>query len=110
MSLFTDEFRTPAAAAWTAEMLWLLNEWPEPLSGIYHLSGGGRLSRFEIGRLLMKRWGLSEALLQAGSLRDYQGPPRSPDTSLNCGKLERLLGIRFPGLGEWLEENPAEPF
>ena len=110
MSLFVDEFRCPAAAAMTANVLWKLANLRDLPRGIFHLCGGERLSRFQIGKLLLQRWGKDDSILQSGSLRDYQGPPRSPDTSMTCGRLEALLGGSLPGLRAWLEENPAAPF
>lgn len=110
MKLFVDEFRCPAAAAMTAETLWKL-ACLEPLPrGIFHLCGGERLSRHQIGRLLLKRWGLDENVLQSGSVKDYQGPPRSPDTSMKCAKVEALLDAPLPGLEQWLAANPEALF
>ena len=109
MTLFTDEFRCPIAAGWTAQTLWSLIGRPG-VQGIFHLCGGQKLSRYQIGEILVKRWGLSDVKLSGGSVRDYQGPPRSPDTSMKPQKLEVLLGTRFPGLDEWLAQNPHAPF
>jgi dTDP-4-dehydrorhamnose reductase len=109
MSLFTDEYRCPIAATWTARTLWSLLGKPG-VQGVFHLCGGAKLSRFEIGRILVRRWRLDESLLVPGSVRDYQGPKRSPDTSMKTAKLQALLGVRFPGLQEWLDQNPNEPF
>lgn len=110
MNLFVDEFRCPAAADMTANALWKLANLMDLPRGIFHLCGGERLSRFQIGKLLLQRWGKDDSILQSGSLRDYLGPPRSPDTSMTCGRLEALLGGSLPGLRAWLEENPAAPF
>ncbi len=108
LTLFTDEFRCPIAAAATATTLWRLAAHGSP--GLYHLAGGERLSRWQIGQLLASRYRRLEARLVEGSAADYPGAPRSPDTSLNCGKIERLLSVRLPGLAEWLKDNPDEPF
>jgi hypothetical protein len=45
-----------------------------------------------------------------GSLRDYRGVPRAPDTSLNSGAAQKLLSFHLPGLTEWLRAHPAEVF
>src|SRR6478672_6134942 len=39
--------------------------------------------------------------LEPASIKEYAGPPRPPDTSLNCTKAERLLGRPLAGLKEW---------
>ena len=48
--------------------------------------------------------------MESGSLRDYTGPKRSPDTSLNCAKLQARLPFRLPGLAAWLTANPDVVF
>jgi len=42
-------------------------------------------------------------------VRDYKGPPRSPDTSLDCAKIQKLLSFPLPRFSEWLRANPHEP-
>jgi dTDP-4-dehydrorhamnose reductase len=74
------------------------------------LAGRERLSRWQIGRLLAGRWPQLNPRLEAASLDDYEGPPRSPDTSLNSGKIQKLLAFALPGLTDWLAAHPEEPF
>jgi dTDP-4-dehydrorhamnose reductase len=47
--------------------------------------------------------------MQPGSLKDYRGAPRSPDTSLNCAKIQKLLSFPLPAFTEWLAAHPKEP-
>ncbi len=108
LTLFTDEFRCPISACVTARAVWRLVEQSQP--GLYHLAGSERLSRWEIGQLLAARWPQLHPRIQHGSAADYPGAPRSPDTSLDSGKIQRLLPFRLPGLSEWLAANPHEPF
>lgn len=106
--LFTDEFRSPISAAVTARAIWELAAQNQP--GLFHLAGSERLSRFQIGRLLAARWPQLNPQIEAASLKEYSGAPRSPDTSLNCAKLQTLLTFPLPGLTNWLAENPDEIF
>lgn len=100
LSLFTDEFRSPLAVADTvAAVLDLL---AVGATGTYHVAGRERLSRWEIGELVAGQHPELRGKLRADSLRRYQGPPRAPDTSLDCGKTVRLLGREIPGLLERL--------
>jgi dTDP-4-dehydrorhamnose reductase len=108
LTLFTDEFRCPIPALVTARAIWQLIEQPQP--GLYHLAGSERLSRWQTGQLLAARWPALHHRIQPGSAADYTGAPRSPDTSLNSHKIQRLLSFRIPGLAEWLAANPQEPF
>jgi dTDP-4-dehydrorhamnose reductase len=108
IKLFHDEYRSPISAAATARAVWELAA--HPRGGIWHLAGGERLSRVQIGRLLALRHPELSARLESCSLREYQGAPRPADTSLNCAKLQEHLKFRLPGLTEWLRENPADWF
>lgn len=107
LSLFTDELRNPIHAAMTARAVWTLVRKNQP--GLYHLGGREPMSRWEIGQLLAERWSPMEARMLATSLRDYQGPRRSPDTSMNSAKLQSLLDFPLLGLREWMAANPNEP-
>src|SRR5437867_1452164 len=82
LKLFTDEFRSPIPAEVTARAVWELVARNQP--GLYHLAGAERLSRFQIGQLLAARHPKLNPKIQPASLKDYQGAPRAPDTSLNC--------------------------
>jgi dTDP-4-dehydrorhamnose reductase len=106
LTLFTDEFRCPIPAEITARAVWTLISQNEP--GLYHLAGGVRLSRWQIGELIASRYPHVHPRIEPGSLRDYQGPARSPDTSLNCARIQALLPFPLPGLIEWLAEHPTE--
>jgi dTDP-4-dehydrorhamnose reductase len=108
VTLFTDEFRSPIPAIVTARAVWELVRAEQP--GLYHLAGAERLSRWQIGQLVAARWPQLAPRLVAGSLRDYLGAPRAPDTSLDCAKLQQLLSFPLPGLSQWLAAHPDEPF
>lgn len=108
LNLFTDEFRSPIPAIVTARAVWELAAQNKP--GLYHLAGSEKLSRWQIGELLAGRWPQFNPKIQPGSLKDYQGAPRSPDTSLNCAKIQKLLSFPLPSLTTWLSENPDEVF
>lgn len=106
--LYTDEFRSPIHAAVTARAVWELAL--QDVNGLCHLAGAERLSRWEIGRLLAARWPQLHPRLEPGSVRDHPGPPRPPDTSLNCARAQARLSFRLPGLTEWLAANPGALF
>jgi len=106
LRLFTDEFRCPIPAVVTAQAVWSLVRQHE--SGLYHIAGSERLSRWEIGQLLAARWPQFQARLEPASLVDYQGPLRSPDTSLNCSRAQKLLPFRLPALSQWMVTPSAE--
>jgi dTDP-4-dehydrorhamnose reductase len=108
MKLFTDEFRCPIFAGETARAVWELTT--QNRTGLFHVAGAEKLSRWQIGQLLTRRWPELEANIEPGSARDFPGPPRALDTSLNISKVQSILSKPLPGLTEWLAANPDEPF
>jgi dTDP-4-dehydrorhamnose reductase len=108
MKLFADEFRSPIPAAETARAVWDLAG--KDCAGIYHVAGAEKLSRWQIGQLLAKRWPELNASIEPASVADFPGPARAPDTSLNVSKVQKVLSAPLPGLSAWLAANPNEPF
>jgi dTDP-4-dehydrorhamnose reductase len=107
LNLFVDEFRCPIPALVTARAVWELAG--KRATGLFHVAGAERLSRVDIGRALAARWPQLTPRIKAGSLRDYSGPRRSPDTSLNCAKAQAHISFPLPRFTQWLRENPGEP-
>ena len=79
-------------------------------STLRHLAGAEPLSRLQIGQLLAERHPELKPSLESGSLREYQGAPRPPDTSLNCDKIQSRLSFALPGLSDWLQQHPEDEF
>jgi len=100
MKMFTDEFRSPIPAAETARAVWELVE--KNRAGIYNVAGAEKLSRWQIGQLLLKRWPEIKAKLESGSAKDFSGPPRALDTSLDISKAQKVLSAPLPGFTKWL--------
>lgn len=105
MKLFTDEFRSPIPAAETARAVWELVA--KNCAGIYHVAGAEKLSRWQIGQLLLKRWPEVRTEIEAGSAKDFAGPPRALDTSLNIAKVQKVLSAPLPGLSGWLARTDS---
>ena len=108
MRLFADEFRSPIFAGETARAVWELAK--KNCAGIYHVAGAEKLSRLQIGELLVKRWPEIKTKIAPGSAKGFSGPPRALDTSLDISRAQKNLSTPLPGLTEWLIANPDEPF
>lgn len=107
-TLFDDEFRCPIPAAETARAVWELVD--NNGAGIYHVAGAKKLSRWEIGELLVRRWPEVKGVVKRGPARNFPGPPRALDTSLDISKVQGMLSTPLPGLGEWLQCHPEAQF
>lgn len=93
LALFTDEYRTPASArAITRGLLLAL----EKVSGIVHLGGKERVSRYEFGLVMARVLNLPTATLKACLQADVpMSAPRSKDVSLD---ISRAIGLGYdPG-------------
>ena len=102
VNLFEDEFRCPIPAEVTARAIWEIVGEP----GIFHLCGAERLSRYEIGELIAANHPELKPRIQRGTLRDYKGSPRSPDTSMNCAKIQAKLSFELPKFSDWARAQP----
>jgi dTDP-4-dehydrorhamnose reductase len=108
VKLFTDEFRSPIPATITSRAVWELAKLGK--TGLYHIAGGERLSRWEIGKLIAARWPGLSPKIEATVLKEAQGSPRPPDISFDCSKAQQFLSFALPGLSRWLRANPEVPF
>ncbi|MSU56801.1 MAG: SDR family oxidoreductase [Pedosphaera sp.] len=106
LRLFTDEFRSPIPAAVTARATWeLINE---KETGLFHVAGRERSSRYEIGKRIAVRRPELLPQIEPASCKDFQNPPRPPDTTLNCMKAQSVLSFQLPAFSEWLRDHPNE--
>lgn len=100
VTLYADEFRCPLPAGVIARAIWELLKRERP--GLYHLGGSERLSRWDIGQVLLPWYPELTGRLVEGSSRTHSGAPRPADLSLSCEKLQSVLSFRLPGLRTWL--------
>lgn len=108
MTLYTDEFRCPIFAGETARAVWELAR--GNCAGIFHVAGAEKLSRYQVGELLLRRRPGLKGAITPGLAKNAGGPPRSLNATLDISKVQKMLSRPLPGLGQWLLENPAEPF
>lgn len=88
-TLFTDEMRQPCSAENVAEVAVELAE-RQDLSGIFHWAGREVVSRYELGRRILARFGLGEEHLQAARQADVPALANRPQRLVF--QLEPLLG------------------
>ncbi|MFT5088534.1 MAG: dTDP-4-dehydrorhamnose reductase [Candidatus Latescibacterota bacterium] len=89
LSLFTDEYRTPASARAAVQGLFLALE--KGAGEILHLGGGERISRCDFGYMLMRVFSLPAAAIVPRLQKDVpMAAPRARDVSLDNAKAKAL--------------------
>ncbi|MBI4484152.1 MAG: SDR family oxidoreductase [Acidobacteria bacterium] len=90
--LFTDQYRSPILVDWVAEVVARLLRLPEA-SGLWHLGGDQRWSRYEFGLKLAASFGLDPSGLLPIRMAEFSSlAPRGKDCSLDSTRICRLLG------------------
>ncbi len=88
LPLFVDEFRTPMSVKAAVQGIFLALK---KVSGILHLGGIERISRYNFGKLTADILGIHKARLLPYRQKDFgTAAPRSPDVSLNSTKALAL--------------------
>jgi len=106
LSLYTDEYRTPIDPESVADAVARLLAGRG--SGLFHLGGPERISRYELGRRVARIFGLPDAGIVAARQADHPGPDRrAPDVSLDSGRARRELGWKPRELDAALAESRA---
>ncbi|MDJ0735271.1 MAG: NAD(P)-dependent oxidoreductase [Nostocaceae cyanobacterium] len=89
LNLFTDEFRTPVSGTTAAKGLLMTIE--KQVTGIIHLGGGERISRYDFGKLLVDILQISTDKIKASRQQDVKmAAPRPADVSLDSSKAFAL--------------------
>jgi dTDP-4-dehydrorhamnose reductase len=82
----------------------LLEMIEKQLSGVYHVVGPDRLSKYDFGVRIAERFGLDPDLITPVSMNGLdRGAPRSLNLTLNTDKIEQALGHALPGLAAGLD-------
>ena len=101
LPLFIDEFRTPLSVDSAVQGIFLALE---KISGILHLGGGERVSRYDFGKLMMNTLNMPNArLLPCGQKDVVTAAPRPPDVSLDSSKAF-AVGFKPLSLAEELKK------
>ena len=103
LRLFTDEYRTPLSVRTGASALLKV---VENVSGLIHLGGPERISRYDFGLLIARVMKLTSARLIPCLQRDMPMPaPRPCDVSLDSAKAHALINFNPPPLTEEIHRN-----
>lgn len=102
ISLFTDVFYTPILAGVVAGVCHQLVD--AGASGIFHVAGEDRLSKYDFGCRLADRFGLDASRLCPGSIADLPAlAPRPRDMSLNTDAVRAVVHHGLGGVDTHLD-------
>jgi dTDP-4-dehydrorhamnose reductase len=100
LNLFIDQYRTPTLVNDTVTGFLKIIEDPEA-TGIFHLAGPERVSRFEFGRVFLHTFGFPDSLIQ--QVKQDEIPalvPRPKDSSLSIRKFQERYHFTPKGIKE----------
>ena len=90
IDVLTDQFTSPTYVPSLSRMLIEISE--RHLTGIIHVAGASKISRYEMARLISDELGLDGKLLKEISINDIKWEAQRPkDSSLNVSKAVSIL-------------------
>ena len=115
MQVVSDQFGSPTYTADLAKaVVQILEKWPrvekKATNQIYHVANGGRVSRFEFARTILKKKNYPVDLVTPITSEQGIRPARRPQNSvLSTEKIKEQFGIRLrsweEGLNAYLQEE-----
>jgi dTDP-4-dehydrorhamnose reductase len=78
------------------------------LSGLYHVTGSEKISKYEFGRRVVAAFGLDPSRVVPARVVDTNLKARRPlDISLNTEKVCQVMGLKMPGVEEGIRSFHA---
>ncbi len=107
VKILTDQWNTPTLNTNLAEMT--LEAIDRRLTGIYHMCGASRVSRFEFAHRIADVFGLDKSLIDKSHSSQFTWPAKRPeDSSLDTSKAKRTLKSKPLAMGEALAQLKLE--
>jgi dTDP-4-dehydrorhamnose reductase len=107
VKIVTDQWNTPTLNTSIAEMTLEVVE--RRLTGLYHLCGATRVSRFEFAEKIADAFNLDKSLIDKVSSSQFMWPAKRPeDSSLDTSKAQRALKCTPLSLDKALEQLKLE--
>jgi dTDP-4-dehydrorhamnose reductase len=107
VKVFVDQWVCPTLNSSLAEMT--LEAAERRLTGVYHMSGRSRVSRYEFAAQIARTFELDETLLVPTRIKDFPFVAKRPkDSSLDTSKAWQTLKNEPLNLGEALERLKVE--
>lgn len=105
--IVTDQFNTPTLNTNLAEMTLEVAE--RRVTGIFHLCGATRVSRFQFAQLIAETFNLDSSLIDPVSSSQFKWPAKRPmDSSLDTSKARQTLNNKPLEIHEALKQLKTE--
>lgn len=99
LKMFTDVFFSPILTSNLGEVLREI--YHKNLSGVYHVAGSERCSKYGFGLEITQAFGLDKSLIQPSSIAEASlRAPRPRDISLNVTKISEVINTRLLNVKE----------
>jgi dTDP-4-dehydrorhamnose reductase len=90
VKIVTDQWNSPTLNTNLAEMTWEIIR--RKMTGIYHLSGATRISRYDFAQSIAQTFNLDSSLITPSNSFNFNWAAKRPrDSSLNVGKAKKAL-------------------
>ena len=101
-NLFTDEYRQTSSAENVAQLLVELVERPN-LNGLFHWCGSEVVTRYELGKQILQKFGLNEKQLHAASLKEAEATfGERPAHAFELAPLVSKVKAALPWSNNWM--------
>lgn len=105
--VLTDQWNSPTLNTSMADMALEIVE--RRLTGIYHISGATRISRYNYAKLLAQTLNLNAELLTPSTMAEFSWPAKRPkDSSLDTSKAQQTLKNKPLQIQQALEQLKTE--
>jgi dTDP-4-dehydrorhamnose reductase len=102
INIFTDQFTSPTYVPNLSKMLIEISE--KKISGIIHVSGASRISRFNFSQKIIEKLNLDSTLINPISLDQTESKNHRPkDSSLDVSLAQKILDEKPMGIEKSLE-------
>lgn len=99
---FTDSYFSPISGLYLSKTIAELSE--TQVSGIFHVGGSERLSKYDFALKFVDFFGLDRALVKSSLTSDaHLSAPRPADMSMSVKKIEKTLNHKMPDILESFE-------
>jgi len=107
LARFSDQFATPIYTGHLSGLI--LNLLETGVSGLFHVGGGEKVSRFQYAQYVREVFSIEGAEVQPIPYRRINGLATRPrDSSLNSQKVRDQLAVRLPVVKEGLERLKSD--